>query len=204
MDPYLQRNSADVIHQLQTVIAELPDGKTAFGDLVEALGNKSFALGILIFALPMVLPMPPGIPMAAGIIISMFAVQAMVSTEQLRLPRWLSRKSIEKTSLLKASQWLRTYLGWLLKLCRPRLHGVMEGFARQLAAFAFLILGILMILPIPVIGNIFPALACSILALGMLANDGVVFLLGLIISLLATLSSILMGLGAVAILERIF
>jgi len=61
-----------------------------------------------------------------------------------------------------------------------------------------------MILPIPIIGNILPAFACSILALGLSDHDGLIFGLGCIIAALAIILTLVMAFGTWRLMETVF
>lgn len=193
-----------VDHKLLEVIEALPSGSVDFEQIIKTLGARSFAYGILVFSLPMILPMPPGVPMAAGIVISVFALQFLARRSYVWMPAWIMRKSIDKNSLVKAHLALIQYFGWLFKVSKSRLEDLTGIHGAYIGAILFLILGILMVLPIPIIGNVLPALACTILAIGLINNDGLVYVIGLITSFIAISSSVLMALGAFTLLQNVF
>jgi hypothetical protein len=68
----------------------------------------------------------------------------------------------------------------------------------------FVILGVLMILPIPFIGNILPAFACTVLALGLTDRDGLIYLSGIAIAGIAISVTILMAIGTLNVLGVLF
>jgi hypothetical protein len=51
-----------------------------------------------------------------------------------------------------------------------------------------LFMAIVLILPLPPGGNFPPALACAVLGMGLVERDGVIILIGLIASLVATIA----------------
>jgi len=51
--------------------------------------------------------------------------------------------------------------------------------------FTLLLLGIVIMLPIPIVGNIPPGIAASIIAVGMSERDGLVVLIGMLATLIA-------------------
>ena len=95
-------SSQDIEYQLQAVIQGLPEGKVTLGEIIKGLGSRSFPFGILVFALPIVLPMPPGIPVAGGLIICVFAIQLLMSNTVLSIPNWIKQKSISKQFFITA------------------------------------------------------------------------------------------------------
>jgi len=202
-DPKTDSNS-DIVDYLQDSAEGFPEGPISFRQIVSSLGPRSFGLAILIFAVPMILPMPPGIPMAAGFVIAIFGVQLLMGRLHLWLPQWLNQKTIDRDVLIKAYSFAERYLGWMFRLARPRLPQLTGMLARRLSGFIFAVLGVLMILPIPIIGNILPAFACTVLALGLTDRDGLIYVIGILIAGLAISATILMAIGTVNVLGAAF
>ncbi len=196
--------SPDIVDYLQLSAEGFPAGPIEFKKVVSSLGPRSFGLAILIFAVPMILPMPPGIPMAAGFVIVIFGVQLLMGHRHLWLPKWLNDKTIDRDVLSKAYKVAERYLGWMFRLAQPRFPQLTGTFARRLSGFIFAVLGILMILPIPIIGNILPAFACTVLALGLTDRDGLIYVIGIMMAGLAISATILMAIGTVNVLGAAF
>jgi len=202
-DPQTELNS-DLVDYLQDKAEGYPRGPIKFQQIVSSLGPRSFGLAILIFAVPMILPMPPGIPMAAGFVIAVFGVQLLMGRGHLWLPQWLNEKTIDRDVLIKAYALTERYLGWMFRLARPRLPQVTGDLARRLSGVIFAVLGGLMILPIPIIGNILPAFACTVLALGLTDRDGLIYVIGIFTAGLAISATVLMAIGTVNVLGATF
>ena len=194
----------DLLDSLRVTLDGVEDTHIRVAHIVRALGGRSFGIAILLFALPMIIPMPPGVPMTSGIVICVFAVQLILGRQHLWLPRWVAVKRIEALSLAKAYDLAERYLGWMFRLSRPRFKSFTGVVAKRVAGLLFLILGFLMILPIPIIGNILPAFACSILALGLSDHDGLIFELGCIIAALAIILTLVMAFGTWRLMETVF
>jgi len=190
--------------KLKASVLTLPEGQISFDQIVNLLGPRSFGFALLMFSVPMILPMPPGIPMAAGFVILIFGSQLLLGHPHLWLPDWVMRKTIARDRLITAYGIVEKYLGWMFHMARPRLPQLTGFTARRLSGLIFLLLGLLMILPIPIIGNILPAFACTVLALGLTDRDGLIFVTGIGVSVLAISATILMGIGAISFLNRIF
>lgn len=194
----------DLIDLLKMTLVEYPEPYLQVGNIVGALGPRSFGVAILIFALPMIIPMPPGVPLTAGFVICIFAVQLILGRSYLWLPNWLAVKRIKRDSLLKAYEMTDQYLGWMFRLARPRLPQLTGSLARRVAGFVFAILSLLMILPIPFIGNILPAFACTVLALGLTDHDGLIYLVGVAFAGITISVTILMAIGTLNVLGVLF
>ncbi len=196
--------SEDIIDLLQISLDGIQDEQLNVSQIMGALGVRSFGLSILIFALPMIIPMPPGVPMTSGLVICIFAVQLIVGRTHLWIPSWLGQKEISRPSLAKAYNISDRYLGWMFRLARPRLPQLTGPLSRRFAGCLFLMLALLMILPIPFIGNIVPAFACTVLALGLTDRDGLIYLIGILLAGLAITITLIMGIGTLHILSQLF
>lgn len=193
-----------VLKTLRLVLSDVSGTHVKIAQIVKSLGARSFGIGILAFALPMIVPMPPGVPMTSGIIICIFSIQLVLGRRHVWLPNWVAEKQISLDAWEKAYAFAERYIGWVFQFARPRLPQLTRGIAKHIAGVLFFILGVLMILPIPFIGNILPAFACSILALGLCDHDGFIFVLGIMISVLAIGSTVMMGFGTLQFMEAVF
>jgi hypothetical protein len=108
------------------------------------------------------------------------ALNFIAVRRRLWLPRAVADRSITRADLRRAVDRVLPLLQRLERICRPRLAIVTEPVGKILIGFVVLALGILLILPIPFVGNIPPAAAATVIAVGVTERDGVVVLLGLI------------------------
>jgi len=159
--------------------------KVSVRQIIDALDARSFGLAVLLFALPSVVPMPPGVPTVVGIILLIVAVQMVIGRHELWLPRILSEREFDRKSLVGAFEGLAPKLAILEKVMKPRLL-LMTGHAGSIAiGVIVLIMAIVLILPLPPGGNFPPALACAVLGLGLTQRDGLIVLFGLVASVVA-------------------
>jgi hypothetical protein len=154
-------------------------------EIIDALDARSFGLAVLLFSLPSVVPMPPGIPTVVGIILLIVSVQMVFGREDLWLPGILSKRTFPRKSLVGAFEGLAPRLAWLERLMKPRLLFMTGKLGTILIGVVVLIMAIVLILPLPPGGNFPPALACAVLGMGLVQRDGFVVLLGLVGSIVA-------------------
>jgi hypothetical protein len=165
------------------VLRELAYGegeRVTFREILLGLRHRAFGFTMLIFSLPCCLPMPPGIPTLCGVALVIIALNFIAVRRRLWLPRAVADRSITRADLRRAVDRVLPLLQRLERICRPRLEIVTEPVGKILIGFVVLALGILLILPIPFVGNIPPAAAATVIAVGVTERDGVVVLLGLI------------------------
>lgn len=159
--------------------------RVSVAEIIDALDARSFGLAVLLFSLPSVVPMPPGIPTVVGIILLIVSIQMVFGREDLWLPGILSRRTLPRKSLVGAFEGLTPRLAWLEHLMKPRLLFMTGKLGTILIGAVVLVMAVVLILPLPPGGNFPPALACAVLGMGLVQRDGVVVLLGLVGSVVA-------------------
>jgi hypothetical protein len=159
--------------------------KVSVNEILDALDARSFGLAVLLFSLPSVVPMPPGVPTVVGIILLIVAVQMVIGREDLWLPGILSKREFDRKALVGAFEGLAPKLALIERVMRPRLLFVTGRVGAVFIGVIVLIMAVVLILPLPPGGNFPPALACAVLGLGLAQRDGFLVLVGLVVSALA-------------------
>ena len=167
------------------VLATLAHGegeRVAFRDIVAGLKHRAIGFTTLVFALPCVLPMLPGIPTVCGIALCAIGVNLIAARRRLWLPAAIADKTIARRDLQRMTEKAVPYMEKLERFCKPRLPIMTESIGKVLIGLVLFVLGFIMILPIPFLGNMPPGFAASVIALGVTERDGLVVLVGLIVS----------------------
>lgn len=154
--------------------------RIAISDLLVALGDRATGALMFIFAFPNVLPTPPGTSSILGAPLIFLAAQLMLGRAPW-LPAFVAKRSMTRSDF---SSLVKRIVPWLQRaesLLRPRLANLSLPPMEHFVGLLSLVLAILLVLPIP-LGNVLPALAISLLALGVLERDGVWVLLGLAVA----------------------
>lgn len=170
---------------------------------LDELGGSSIALALLLFTLLSSLPLfgIPGFTTVTGVPIVLLGGQLLFGLEHLWLPQRINRHRLHSPKLWN---WLERILPILQKIelfIKPRFLGLSENPARRLLGGAFVIMGMLLALPIPLIN--FPAgFSMFVLALGLVERDGYIILSGLAMICLL-LAAMLVAVGNIAALAGI-
>jgi hypothetical protein len=159
--------------------------RVTFREILVGLRHRAFGFTLLIFALPCCLPMPPGIPTICGIAIVIIALNLIAARQRLWLPSVIADKSVARADLKRVVERAIPYLERLERICRPRFAIVTDSVGKVLIGLVLLMLGLIMILPIPFVGNMPPGFAASVIAIGMTERDGLVLLIGIVVSVVA-------------------
>lgn len=157
------------------------------GTLTEALGDRAFGLLVLIFALPNIIPMIPGVSTVSGVVIALVGLQMLVGRRAPWLPASIAERSLPREQLVSMID--RT-IGWVRRLeqvARPRWAGMIRGPMRFALGAMFVLLGGILALPLSWIGNFPPGVALVVLSVGFLEEDGLLVAIGHVIGLFATL-----------------
>jgi hypothetical protein len=144
--------------------------------------------------------MPPGVPTVAGVGLCMVAVQMVLGNRRLWLPKWLREKSVGRAKLKGAIAKMAPRLDMFERAAKPRLLPLTGSVGQRAFGAILLILAIMLILPIPIFGNMPLGFAAAILALGLIERDGWFVLAGLaatVIAILITGSFALLAVKAV-------
>lgn len=153
--------------------------------LVDAFRYRASGALLFLFAVPNVLPMPPGTSGILGLPLVIIAFQLM-GGRPLVLPDVVLERSISGEGFGRMVDQTVPRLKRVERLLRPRMPGLTgDATDRVIGAFC-LVLAVILTLPIP-LGNVLPALAISIIALGMIERDGVWVIAGFAIGIAALL-----------------
>lgn len=179
----IHSSSAHRTSSLLMLLASTHQGeRLSLAELCSGLGNRSFGLLLLLFALPNCIPLGiPGLSTLTGIPLALITVQLLLAYPVPVLPGWLSRRSLSSRDFQRLCRTTCPWLARIERLTRPRWLPLTSRQAERWLGLLSLILAIVLILPIP-FGNVPPAWALVLLALAMIERDGLLLLLGIALS----------------------
>ncbi len=173
--------------RLSTVLAEIAEGaedeRISIGDLLAALKRRALGALIFIFAVPVALPLPPGVSTVFGAPLLFLTAQLMLGMKPW-LPGIITNRSLKRGEFKKIVSTVAPWLHRAESVMKPRLSFVGQRPFVYLLGLMCLILSTILFLPIP-LGNMLPAFAVSIISLGLLARDGLWMLIGFVTGILA-------------------
>lgn len=162
---------------LSRIAGDTSRERIAVGDLLHAMQERAFGPLMLIFALPNVLPTPPGTSTILGAPLIFLTAQLALGMQPW-LPGVIAGRSIARSDF---ASFIGKALPWLAKaerLLQPRFGALAHPPAEYVIGIMCFVLAVVLVLPIP-LGNMLPALAICILALGILERDGIWILAGM-------------------------
>ncbi|SMO88467.1 exopolysaccharide biosynthesis protein [Paracoccus laeviglucosivorans] len=144
--------------------------RIAMADLLTLMPGQALAALVLIFAAPNVVPGPPGLSAILGLPMVYLTFQLMLGRTPW-LPPVIAQRTFARGDFAALVLRIAPLLARLEKLLRPRVPALVNYNAeRAVGAFCFL-LAIIILMPVP-LGNMLPALAISLMMLGLLERDG--------------------------------
>ena len=151
--------------------------RISVADLLVAMRERALGALLFIFALPNVLPTPPGTSLILGVPLIFLAAQLALGWPPW-LPGMIGSRSLARRDFTAVTSRVSPWLARAEQLLRPRLGAFSSPPSERLVGAICLLLAVILLLPIP-LGNMLPALAICLLALGILERDGVWVLAGL-------------------------
>ncbi|MDO9489627.1 MAG: exopolysaccharide biosynthesis protein [Sphingomonadaceae bacterium] len=141
------------------------------------LGDKCFAGMLFLLAAPNILPMPPGVSGATGVVLALLSAQLTLGLRRPWFPGFMLRREVSTEKFAAIGTRLEPLTRRAEALISRRLDVLTGLVARRLIGLMCLFLAVVLALPIP-FGNVVPAAAIALFALGLLARDGVAVLAG--------------------------
>lgn len=180
--------------------------RISFDHLTSTLGDKCYAGLLFLLAAPNILPTPPGASAVLGIPLILLSAQLMFGLRRPWFPGFMLRRGISTDKFAKVGERLEPLTRRAEGLLSRRLDLLTGLIGRRVVGLICLLLSIMLALPIP-FGNVVPAAAISLFALGLLARDGWAVLAGIAATIASAAILAGVGYGAVEaggwLLERI-
>lgn len=153
--------------------------RVSIADLFLAMGDRAFGALILIFALPNIVPTPPGTSAITGAPLVFLGFQLMLGMQPW-LPKVIAERSLSRTDFAAIVTRIVPWLARGERYLKPRLERFVRPPAEYGLGLMAFILAVLLTLPIP-LGNMLPALALALFAFALLEKDGAYALAGSVV-----------------------
>jgi len=177
------------------------------GTLGDTVGTSHRArlvwLGLL--AMPLLIPVAlPGMASAVGVFCLFIAV-GLCLDQELPLPRWLARRQLSARFTALLVRMAQRAFQIMARLGRPRLLPLSDTPRRVPNGLVLSIAGLAMVVPVPIVSfdNVLPALAIILISWGLRLRDGLMLLLGYLLTLAAVASVLLFWWGGAQLIRII-
>jgi hypothetical protein len=180
-------------------LAETDRERVSLSELAAALGDRSFAALMILFAAPNLVPLPPGSSTVLAVPLILVAGQLLIGLPRVWLPRWLGKRTVDQTTLASMARKLEPLLQRFERLARPRYWPTPPVIAERFVGGVVLVMAVILIAPIP-FANWTPALSVILVSLALTERDGLWLAFGVLIAAgsLLLLASIIGSIGFAA------
>jgi hypothetical protein len=178
-DPSAERGAGETIAaELQRLVDETPGAATTYGMLLQRLGRRGYGFAMLLVIAPNLMPGPslPGFSTIFGVPMLALAAGMLLGVPNPRLPQWLAARVVKRERLARFIAKLVPIAAKADRALRPRWFALVD--VPRLNGAWFALLAMLLILPFPFV-SLAPATAALLIALGVIAQDGLAIALGL-------------------------
>jgi hypothetical protein len=187
---------------LLLTLAEGEHRRTSVAEIIGHFGPRAFGALLFIFAIPNLLPLPPGSSSVLGLPLLIIAPQLAVGVRRLRIPGPVGRRSVDGHALAGACRKAAPWLERIEHLTTHRLSFMFGPLGEAIIGLLCTLLATVMFLPIP-LGNMLPAAAVTVLALGLVQRDGLLIIGGYLLTGASAAVLILSGRLIVTAIERL-
>ncbi|HSD24148.1 MAG TPA: exopolysaccharide biosynthesis protein [Solirubrobacterales bacterium] len=182
-------------------------GPKTVGSLIEIFGEKSFAvLFVLLLAVP-ALPLPTGgVTHVFELIAMLLALELIIGRRTVWLPERWQRREMGAAEQERFSRTLLKWIRWLERHSRPRLGFLLNHrLSGSVFGLLVLLLSLTAFLAPPFTGlDTVPSLGVVLLSLGVLLDDSLLALVGVVIGAAGLLLLLILGKAAYSGLESLF
>ncbi len=174
---------SDILKEVADINTNNSNKVTLF-DIKIALQERGFGILIIIFSLPLSIPIPvpPGYTTILSIPLILFSLQLLFGFHSPWIPHWLERKSFQSSTLAFVVERTSPALKKIEKFMKPRIPFIFYGPGEKILAFIMLICALSIAIPLP-LTNFIPAIGTTFISLGIMSKDGLLSILGVLVSL---------------------
>lgn len=154
------------------------------GDLVAIFHERGFGFLLFLFALPAALPLPGlGINVVVAAPLLFLTLQQALGRHGIWFPDGVSRRTISRDWLVRFIDLAEPWLRRVEFLIVPRLGFVTQRPFANLIGICGVLMALCILVPLP-LTNTVPAVGIAIMALGVLARDGLAVIVGMLTGML--------------------
>ena len=191
--------------RFSTVLRRLAEGESeriAMTEFIATFADRAFGALMFIFAVPNVVPLPPGSSGFFAIPLILIAAQLVIGRRTLWLPAPILRVSLRRADYARMLERILPWLRRAERLLAPRLGIMFGALGDRLIGTCCLLMAIVLLMPIP-FANMLPGVAIAAFSLGLMQRDGAAVIVGWVAAL-ATVGVVFLVSGALWIAIKAF
>ncbi|MGQ7262083.1 exopolysaccharide biosynthesis protein [Vreelandella sp. V005] len=158
--------------------------QVSIGMVVEAIGSRSFGPLLMLIGITLFSPLSgiPGMSFFMAVFVLLVAIQMLIGRKKFWLPPFILNRSVEHGKLQKALDWLSKPARGIDRVLKPRLTFLVHRSGSYGIAMLCVVFGLCMpLMELVPFSSSAAGLALLILGLSLVAHDGLLALLAIVI-----------------------
>jgi hypothetical protein len=156
------------------------------GDVLDAIGRRSFSPVLLLAGLIMLAPIIgdiPGVPVLMGLVVIVVAIQMMLGREHVWIPSIIEKRSVSGRKLTRTVSWLEKPARFVDRWTKRRLEWLLQPVIVHVFAVSLILIAATTpaLELVPFSANL-AGLAITAFALAIFARDGLIALFAVLFS----------------------
>jgi hypothetical protein len=175
---------------LKTLVETSDAPRISVRDIVAALGERAYALLLVVLGLPNCLPMPPPIPLVCGLLIVFVAIQMLLGFSAPWLPQRILALSASREAATRLTKRAVPWLTTMERFARPRFAFLQQNIGMRIVGGMVLVFALALLVAAPFVGQIPLGIAFCLIGLGLVERDGLVIGIGAVFGAIGLVFSI--------------
>jgi hypothetical protein len=178
------KDNFGLLETLDRLLSGDPQSSLTLDEFLAGMHGRSYAFAIAALNLPNCVPTGiPWLSTVTGVPMALLLMQHFAGRPVPSLPVSIGRRGLQRGRLQHFLERARKPIQWLERTVHARYEGLVQGLARQALQVAWAINIVILALPIP-FDNFLPAWAILFICLALIEDDGVMAMLGWLMTLL--------------------
>lgn len=191
---------------IEKIINDSQYDKIPIRDVIDAMDSVGFGLVLMIFAIGIIIPTPPPFPSIISIPLVAFSFQMAMGASSPKLPKRFFGVSLKRSVLAMVIQKSSLIIRKIERFLKPRLDFMNKPIAERVVGGFALLFSSFILMPLP-LSNYIPGIGILIISFGILAKDGLMTIIGILIGLtgiLISVSAVIFGIEFLRYISDLF
>ena len=152
--------------------------------LLETFHERGFGFFLILFALPMALPIPklPGMATVISFPLILLTCQQTLGFHRVWFPQRVLRQNLHCGTVKKMIDLALPWFQWAERILHPRMGFMTQNGFSQFTGFCGLLMALSVLFPMPG-SNMVPCIGIIFMGAGVVMRDGLAIILGMIIGM---------------------
>ena len=178
----IEEPSGSILTALDDLSESAPPEGLTLRQVFDALDERAFGAILFALAIPCCIPFLYAIPQIVSLPMAAIAFQMVLGRHEPWLPEKFANRNIDKAGLERISRTGRKFFGWAEKIARPRLTFLASSASERFIGVILCLFCGSILVPLPMT-NTTPGFAVALVAFGLMARDGIMMIVGMIIGI---------------------